>query len=450
MDHQQDMEKEVLERARQDAVKFAQLQFTDIYGNIKSVTIPAVQLEDAIIQGVWFDGSSIEGFTRICESDMYLKPDPSTYALLPWGNEDMETARLVCDIYTPENEPFAGDPRFILKRMLDKAENLGFRYKVGPELEFFLFRKDEYGGIQTKTNDTAGYFDFAPRDSADLMRKKIVYALQFLGLDVEMSHHEVAPGQHEIDFKYGEALTQADKCNTFKYVVKCTAQRNNLYASFMPKPIYGENGSGMHVHQSLFDLSTDKNIFYSNDDTYHISDIAKHFIAGQLAHARSICAITAPTVNSYKRLVPGYEAPVYVCWASRNRSALIRIPRYSSGRENSVRCELRSPDSSCNPYLAFTVMLAAGLDGINKKTPLPEPTEFDVFSLTNTDREERGIKSLPESLNEALIELEGDTVITDALGSHITDVFLRGKREEWMQYQRQVTPWETEKYFGQL
>lgn len=448
--HIEEMRKEVIERARQDKIRFIQLQFTDIHGQIKSVTIPAEQLEDALSQGVWFDGSSIEGFTRICESDMYLKLDPATYALLPWGDELVQTARLVCDIYTPEGKPFAGDPRQVLKKVLAEAEDMGFIFNVGPELEFFLFQKNGSGEILTKTNDTAGYFDFAPRDSADLMRKKIVYALQFLGLDVEMSHHEVAQGQHEIDFKYGDALTQADRCNTFKYVVKCTAQNNDLYASFMPKPIFGANGSGMHVHQSLFDINTKRNLFYDENDSYHLSDLAKKFIAGQLAHAAGFCAITAPTVNSYKRLIPGYEAPVYICWANRNRSALIRIPRYTVGRENSVRCELRCPDPSCNPYLAFAVMLAAGLDGIKRDLPLPEPTEYDVFNLTDDERSKLGIETLPSSLHEALKAMENDTVITETLGSHVSSVYLRGKENEWNDYHQQVTPWETEKYLNQL
>jgi len=450
MDHDVDSYNDIVERALHDNIHFIQLQFTDIHGYIKAVTLPVDQLHEALTRGVWFDGSSIEGFTRICESDMYLKPDPQTYASLPWGNEHMQTARLICDIYTPEGQPFEGDPRFVLKRILHRAEQLGFSYKVGPELEFFLFKPNTDHTIEPMTNDNAGYFDFAPRDSADVVRKEIIQGLQMLGLEVEMSHHEVSPGQHEINFKYDEALKQADHCNTFKYVVKSTAQRHNLYASFMPKPIYNINGSGMHVHQSLFDITSQQNVFFDASDTYKLSSTAKHFIAGQLIHAKAISAITSPTVNSYKRLVPGYEAPVYICWGAKNRSALVRIPRYSPGREQATRCELRSPDPSCNPYLAFAVMLAAGLDGIQRQLSLPEPTESNVFALTHQQRRDQGIDTLPGSLFEACAELEKDPVIIEALGPHIVDMFLNGKRQEWTEFHQQITPWELQRYLEYL
>ena len=435
------------EKVKQDAIRFVQLQFTDIHGIIKSVTIPVEQVMESLEKGTWFDGSSIEGFTRICESDMYLMPDPTTYAVLPWENDNKITARLICDVYTPNGKPFEGDPRYILKKALKEAKDMGFLYNVGPELEFFLFKPKESGEMMPSIHDVAGYFDYSPRDLADDVRKEIVFALTSFGMNVEMSHHEVAPGQHEIDFRYGDALTQADRCITFKHAVKSIANKYGLYATFMPKPVFGENGSGMHVHQSLFDIKKNKNAFYDKKDSYNLSKVAKSFIAGQLEHVKGFCALTAPNVNSYKRLVPGYEAPVYVCWAHINRSALIRIPRYSPGREQSTRAELRCPDPSCNPYLAFAVMLKAGLDGIKRKLTPPKPVEEDVYAFDEQMLEQRGIETLPGSLGEAIQELEKDKVILNALGLHTTPLYIKAKKKEWDSYRIQVTPWEHERYF---
>lgn len=438
--------KEVLEKSKQDNVKFVQLQFTDLHGMIKSVTIPIEKLAESLEKGTWFDGSSIEGFTRIAESDMYLKPDPETYAVLPW---EKDTARFICDVYMPDGKPFEGDPRYILKKVMKEAEGLGYEYNVGPELEFFLFKPKEDSQLLPITHDVAGYFDFSPRDLAGDVRKEIIYALESMGIEVEMSHHEVAPGQHEIDFKYGNALTQADRCITFKHAVKSIANKHGLYATFMPKPIFGENGSGMHVHQSLFD-KTNKNVFFDASNKYNFSNIAKSFVAGQLKHVKGFCAITAPTVNSYKRLVPGFEAPVYICWARRNRSALIRIPRYSPGREQATRAELRCPDPSSNAYLAFAVMLKAGLDGIKNKLTPPEPVEEDVYEFDECKLMDLKIDTLPGSLGEAINELEKDDVIKEALGKHTYPLYIKAKKAEWDSYRIQVSKWELENYFEKL
>jgi len=437
---------EVLEKAKQDNVKFVQLQFTDLHGMTKTVTITIENLKESLEKGTWFDGSSIEGFARIAESDMFLKPDPATYAVMPWENTGNVTARFICDVYTPDGKPFEGDPRRILKKVLKEAEELGYKYYVGPELEFFLFKIDETGKATTKTHDTAGYFDYPPRDLASDIRKEITIALEAMGLEVETSHHEVASGQHEIDFKYGSALTQADRCITFKHAVKSIAYKHGKWATFMPKPVFGENGSGMHVHQSLFDMEGE-NLFFDESDQYKLSSVAKSFIAGQMEHVKAFCAITAPTVNSYKRLVPGYEAPVYICWASRNRSALIRIPRYSEGREKATRAELRCPDPSCNPYLAFAVMLKAGLDGIKNKMELPEPVEEDVYGFDEARLNEKHIDTLPGTLGMALEELRKDKLILEALGEHTSRVYLNAKKKEWDEYRIQVTEWEKKKYF---
>ncbi|MFH1642498.1 MAG: glutamine synthetase family protein [Nanoarchaeota archaeon] len=439
--------KKVMDKAKQDDVRFVQLQFTDIYGTIKSVTIPIHKLDESLEKGTWFDGSSIEGFTRIAESDMFLKPDPETYALLPWETGEGATARFICDIYTPDGEPFEGDPRYILKKALKEAEEMGYEYNVGPELEFFLFLPRENGELIPVTHDKAGYFDFSPRDLAVQVRKDIIMALESMGLEVEMSHHEVAPGQHEIDFKYGPALKQADRAITFKHVVKSISQKHGLYATFMPKPLFGVNGSGMHVHQSLFDIKSAKNAFFKADDKYKLSDLAKSFIAGQLSHVKAISAVTAPTVNSYKRLVPGYEAPVYICWAQKNRSALIRIPRYSVGREQATRAELRCPDPSCNPYMAFAVMLKSGLDGIKKKLVPPTPVEEDVYKFDAAKRETHKIDTLPGSLGDAVSELKKDKVIQEALGKHTYPIYISAKTAEHDDYRIQVTQWELDKYF---
>jgi glutamine synthetase len=362
--------KGILEHAKKDNVKFVNLQFSDIVGNVKSVTIPIRRLKDALEDGVWFDGSSIEGFARIHESDMFLKLDPTTYRIIPWYKGEEKTARFICDIYDTEGKPFEGDPRFILKSVMEEARKMGFVYNTGPELEFFLFRKED-SEIKPLPHDKGGYFDLS-MDFAFEVRKDMVLALEKMGINAETSHHEVACAQHEIDFKYSDALTTADNASTLKFTLKAIAQKHDLHATFMPKPIFGTNGSGMHVHQSLFDLETGKNLFYNPKDKYKLSTTAYHFIAGQLAHVKGMSAILAPTVNSYKRLVPGYEAPVYICWAQINRSALIRIPRYTEGREQSTRCELRCPDPSCNPYLAFAIMLKAGLEGIKRKMSPPE------------------------------------------------------------------------------
>lgn len=443
----EDINKKILDKAEEEGVKFVQLQFTDLHGTIKSVTIPIHKLAESLEKGTWFDGSSIVGFTRICESDMFLKPDPETYAVIPWEPEDKRVARFICDVYTPDGKPFEGDPRYILKRAMKEARDIGFEYNVGPELEFFLFRKNENGGIKPIPQDSAGYFDYSPRDLADNVRSEIVKALEALGLEVEMSHHEVAPGQHEIDFKYGDALTQADRAITFKYAAKFIAFKHGLFASFMPKPIFGENGSGMHVHQSLFDIKTQKNAFFNPDDQYKLSKIARSFIAGQLRYIKEISAVTAPTVNSYKRLVPGYEAPVYICWAQINRSALIRIPRYSPGREQATRAELRCPDPSCNPYLAFAVMLKAGLQGIKENLEPPHPVEEDVYEFDKIKLEEYKIETLPASLGEAIASLKTSKLAKEALGQHTFNIYLAAKEKEYDEFRLQVTQWELEKYF---
>lgn len=435
----------ILEKAQQDKVKFVQLQFTDIHGMIKSVTIPVKLLEDALTDGIWFDGSSIQGFTRICESDMYLKPDPDTYAVLPWEPEDKKVARLICDIFTPDGKPFEGDPRYILKKVLKEAEDMGFKYNVGPELEFFLFKLNQDGSIGPNPHDGAGYFDYSPRDLANNVRSDIIYAIETLGLEVETSHHEVAPGQHEISFKYGDALTQADRCMSFKHAAKSVSSKHGLYATFMPKPIFGENGSGMHVHQSLFNLEG-KNAFFDPDGKYKLSKTAKSFVAGQLKYIKEIAAVVAPTINSYKRLVPGYEAPVYICWAQINRSALIRVPRYTPGKEQATRVELRCPDPSNNPYLAFAAMLKAGLQGIKENLEAPEPVEEDVYEFDATKLKEYSIETLPASLGEAIASFRISTVAKDALGEHTHKVYLAAKEREYDEFRLQVTEWEIKKY----
>jgi len=442
-------QREVLERAAADEVKFVSLQFTDVVGAIKNVTLPVGRLEEAVERGVWFDGSSIEGFARIYESDMYLMPDVSTYRVLPWRSAERRTARVICDVYTPDGEPFKGDPRHILKQAIAEAERRGYIYNTGPELEFFLFKRDNEPQLRPVPHDVGGYFDFSPRDLADTVRQDITRALEAMEIEVETAHHEVATGQHEIDFRYADALTSADNCMTFKYTVKAIAQQHDLYATFMPKPIFGINGSGMHTHQSLFDRAGN-NLFYAPDDTYRLSPLAYHFMAGQLAHARALAAVVAPTVNSYKRLVPGYEAPAYICWGQINRSALIRIPRYSPGRESSTRLELRCPDPSCNPYLAFAAMLAAGLDGIDRRLEPPPPVEESAYELTEERLRELSIGLLPGTLEEALDELAKDEVVRGALGEHAYQAFTRARREEWDAYRIQVTEWEIRRYLEVL
>jgi len=440
MDH-----KDVLSKVKEENVKFVSLQFTDVTGAVKSLDIPVNRLNVALNEGIWFDGSSVEGFARIQESDMRLVPDPATYALLPWSPADMRRARIFCEIYQPDGSPFLGDPRGTLKRMLAQIEVRGWTYNVGPEPEFFLF-KHNGPTIHPVPQDVGGYFDFSASDAAVRVRTELMDALAGMGLEVEMGHHEVALGQHEIDFEYDEALRTADNVLTLKYTVKAIAAQHELVASFMPKPIFGINGSGMHCHQSLFDRQG-KNLFFDPNEKYGLSKLAYGFIAGQLAHARALSAVVAPTVNSYKRLVPGYEAPVYIGWAQINRSALIRIPRYTPGREKSIRAELRCPDPSANPYLALTVMLAAALDGIDNNLSVPEPlNEINVYHLTPEDRVAMNIAELPGSLAEALRLLEGDKVLQEALGPATYESFTRAKWAEVEEYRMRVMDWEVERY----
>jgi glutamine synthetase len=438
--------KELLARVKADNVKFISYQFTDVTGAVKSVDAPIERLESALEDGVWFDGSSVEGFSRIQESDMRLVIDPDTYAVLPWTDPDARRARVFCDIFTPDNKPFEGDPRGVLKRALVKVADRGWIYNVGPEPEFFLFRRNGGEAIHPVPHDVGGYFDFSADDEAVHVRTELMDALNSMGLEIEVGHHEVALGQHEIDFRFAEALRTADNVLTLKYTVKAIAAKYGLVASFMPKPIFGINGSGMHCHQSIFD-TRGNNLFHDNNDEFHLSPLAYGFIAGQLTHARALAAVVAPTVNSYKRLVPGYEAPVYIGWAQTNRSALIRIPRYTEGRDKAARAELRFPDPSANPYLAFAAILSAGLDGVDKGLTPPKPlNNVNVYHLTEAERRKMKIGSLPGSLAEALVELSGDKVIRDSLGTTIYDAFTRAKWAEWDEFRINVTDWEVGRY----
>jgi glutamine synthetase len=438
--------KELMKRVEGDDVKFISLQFTDVTGGVKSVDIPRSQLQKALEEGIWFDGSSVEGFARIQESDMHLVVDPATYAVLPWSPADLRRARFFCEIYTPDGSPFPGDPRGTLKRILKKIEDRGWVYNIGAEPEFFLFKGNNLDKIHPVPHDVGGYFDFSAVDEAVRVRTAIMDALATMGLDVEMGHHEVALAQHEIDFRFTDALQAADKILTLKYTVKAIAASNGLVASFMPKPIHAINGSGMHCHQSLFDKQG-HNLFFDREAEYSLSELGCQFIAGQLAHAQAMSAVLSPTVNSYKRLVPGYEAPVYVGWAQVNRSALIRIPSAGPGRERSVRAELRCPDPSANPYLAVTIMLAAALDGIERQMSAPAPlNDINVYELSGADREELGISELPGSLAEALEELDRDEVLKDALGPILLEAFFRAKWTEWEEYITAVTDWEVKRY----
>jgi len=446
----------VIEAAKEANIRFVQLQFTDIIGAVKSVTIPLHRLTESLAHGTWFDGSSIEGFTRIAESDQWLKPDMDTFAELPWqpGHGTLGagplgsrgTARVICDVYTPNGEPFAGDPRFVLKRQVARATALGYVWNTGPELEFFLFRRDEKGEIAPLPHDQAGYFDFST-DLAGEVRQDMVNALEGFGIKVEAAHHEVAPGQHEIDFEYADGLRTADNALTFKFTLKAVAQLHGLYATFMPKPIFGINGSGMHVHQSLFSMEEQRNAFADPENKYGLSDVARAYMAGILAHARGMSAVLAPLVNSYKRLVPGYEAPTYLTWGRTNRSALIRVPKVSPGRSiEATRVEVRCPDPSSNTYLAFAVMLAAGLDGVEKGMELDEPVEESLYAMEAARIKEKGIRELPGTLGEAIEELERDEVVCAALGDHVVSRFIDAKREEWNEYRMQVTSWEIDRY----
>lgn len=433
-------------RCNEDQVNFISLQFTDVTGAVKSLDIPTSRIQSVLEEGIWFDGSSVEGFARIQESDMRLIPDTDTYAVLPWSPAEARRARIFCDIYLPDGSPFLGDPRGTLKKTLEKIESRRWKFNVGAEPEFFLFRRNGPAGIHPVPHDIGGYFDFSANDDAVRVRTELMAALESMGLSVEMGHHEVALGQHEIDFEYDDALKAADNILTLKYTVKAIAAQHGLVASFMPKPIFGINGSGMHCHQSLFD-NNGTNLFFSKQDNFNLSEIGYGFIAGQLMHARALSAIVAPTVNSYKRLVPGYEAPVYVGWAQINRSALIRIPKYTPGRESSIRAELRFPDPSANPYLALTVMLAAGLDGIDNNLSAPEPlNDINVYHLTPDEREELHIAELPGSLAEALYLLDDDLVLKEALGSVVYESFRRAKWAEVEEYRTKVTDWELERY----
>lgn len=437
---------ELLSQVRADNVKFISLQFTDVTGAVKSVDIPVQRLASALEDGVWFDGSSVEGFARIQESDMRLVIDPPTYAVLPWSPPELRRARVFCDIFQPDGVPFPGDPRGMLKQLLSKIEDRGWTFNVGPEPEFFLFRRNGTDSIHPVPHDVGGYFDFSASDDAVRVRTELMAALSGMGLEVEMGHHEVALGQHEIDFRFENALRAADNILTLKYTVKAIAAQHGLVASFMPKPIFGINGSGMHCHQSLFDSKGD-NLFFDAQDEFRLSKLAYGFIAGQLTHARAMAAVVAPTINSYKRLVPGYEAPVYIGWAQINRSALIRIPRYTPGRDKSMRAELRFPDPSANPYLALIVMLAAALDGIDHQLPCPQPlNNLNVYHLTVEERQSMGIAELPGSLAEALRELEADHVLQAALGPTMFAAFQRAKWAEIEEYRMRVTDWELERY----
>ncbi len=439
--------KDLLKRVKEDGIKFISLQFSDVTGAVKSVDMPIKGLEEALAEGVWFDGSSVEGFARIQESDMRLALDPDTYAMLPWAAEERKRGRVFCDIYTPDGDPFEGDPRGILKRLRAKIAERGWTLNVGPEPEFFLFKRGEGNGegVHPVPHDVGGYFDFSPSDEAVRVRTELMDALNHMGLEIEVGHHEVALGQHEIDFRFADVVRAADNVLTLKYTVKAIANKHGLVASFMPKPIYGINGSGMHCHQSLF--KDGSNLFFDDADEFKLSKVAYGFIAGQLQHARALAALVAPTVNSYKRLVPGYEAPVYIGWATANRSALVRIPRYNEGRPKSVRAEVRFPDPSSNPYLAFGALLAAGLDGVDQGMTPPAPlNNVNLYELNKEERARMGVGELPGSLAEALTELERDEVLKAALGPVIYEAFTRAKWEEWDDYRLHVTDYEVERY----
>ena len=433
---------DIIRMVKEEDVEFIRLQFTDIFGQLKNVAITASQIEKAVNDQIMFDGSSIEGFVRIDESDQYLYPDLDSFAIFPWRPSHGRVARLICDVHDPDGKPFVGDPRHVLKRALKRAEEMGFdAFNVGPEAEFFLFQTDDEGKPTTRTNDEAGYFDLGPLDHGEGTRREICMALEQMGFEIEASHHEVAQGQHEIDFKDADALRTADNIMTFKLAVKTLAQKNGLHATFMPKPIFGINGSGMHTNMSLFQGG--KNAFYDPDDPKGLSKEAYSFIAGLLAHVKGMAAVTNPLVNSYKRLVPGYEAPCYLAWSASNRSALIRIP---AARGQSTRVELRSPAPACNPYLELAACLAAGLDGIEKGlTPPPEVTE-NIFDMNAAARKAHGIDSLPDSLEEAIHALEADPLVLDTLGEHVAANYIEGKRKEWEEYRTRVSSWEREKY----
>ncbi len=431
---------DVLRMAKDNDVRFIRLWFTDILGMLKGFAIPISQLEMALEEGIGFDGSSIEGFTRIEESDMIACPDPDTFKILPWESKGAKVAVMFCDIKNPDGSPYEGDPRYVLRRLTEKAASLGYTLMVGPELEYFYFPSSS----DVTPLDRAGYFDLVPLDYGTELRKETVQRLEQMGIQVEYSHHEVAPSQHEIDFAYKDALKTADNVMTYKFVVKKVAQDNGVYATFMPKPVFGMNGSGMHTHQSLFKDST--NAFFAADRPYYLSDVAGSYIAGILKYIKEITLVLNQWVNSYKRLVPGYEAPVYVCWANRNRSALIRVPNYKPGKEKATRIELRSPDSATNPYLAFAVMLAAGLKGIEEGLELPEPVGNNIYEMTPEERTSAGIEQLPEDLHDAILEAEKSELLRETLGEYIYTQLLRNKRIIWEEYRAQVTEYEIQHY----
>src|SRR3954451_8889163 len=437
--------KSVVERIEQEGVEFVLLWFSDIEGHLKSFAVTPSEMGDALDDGMGFDGSSITGFNAIEESDMVAIPDPETFQLMPWKEGETKVARMICDIVTPDGKAYEGDPRYVLRRALERMTSLGFdTFNVGPELEYFLFRDDK----GTEPLDEGGYFAMTTMDAASDLRHDTVKALESMGIPIEYVHHEVGPSQHEIDMRYASALDMADHTVTYRLVVKEIAKKAGYHATFMPKPLFGENGSGMHTHQSLF--ANGSNAFFDEDDEWHLSEVGKAFIAGQLHHAREISAVFAQWVNSYKRLVPGYEAPVYVAWSRRNRSALIRIPLYKPGAEQATRAEIRCPDPACNPYLTFAALLQAGLEGIEKGYELPAPMETNLYHLTAEERRDQGIQSLPETLGEAIDELSSSALVRKAFGDHIFDNYVKLKRGEWDEYRVQLTEWETRRYLAAL
>ncbi|MHB8279043.1 MAG: glutamine synthetase family protein [Candidatus Humimicrobiaceae bacterium] len=436
-----EMREFVLKKAKDNHIKFIRLWFTDVQGMLKSFSITVEELEGALAEGMGFDGSSIEGFSRIEESDMMALPDPSTFQILPWRPSESGVGRMFCDIMQPSGEHFEGDPRWVLKKNLKKAKDLGYTFYVGPELEYFYFKSDKG---TPEVLDHGGYFDLTTLDVASDLRRETILYLDSMGIGVEYSHHEVAPSQHEIDLRYADALTMADSAMTYRIVVKEIAMNHNVYATFMPKPLFGENGSGMHVHQSLF--KGDKNAFFDPKDSYSLSTEARSYIAGLLKHCREFVAITNQWVNSYKRLVPGYEAPVYISWARRNRSTLVRVPQYKPGKEKATRVEFRCPDPACNPYLAFSVMLAAGLEGIKNKYPLQDPIEENIFEMDYKMREKAGIDTLPDNLYEAVKNLENSSLMKEVLGEHVFTKFIENKKIEWDRYRTFVTNYEIDNY----
>jgi len=433
----------VLRTVEERGIKFIRLWFTDVLGFLKSIAITTQELPSALAEGMGFDGSAIEGFARIQEADMVARPDPSTFQIIPWRSET-QVARIICDIHDPDGEPFDGDPRYVLKRQLDRAAELGFTFYVGPELEYFYFANS----ASTEFLDRGGYFDLTPHDVATDLRKRTVEYLEAMGMPVESAHHEVAPSQHEIDLRYVDALTMADNIMTYRLTVKEAAQEGGVYATFMPKPVAGVDGNGMHTHQSLFE--GDRNAFFDPTDEHHLSKVARAYIAGVLRHAKEITLVTNQWVNSYKRLVPGYEAPVYICWARRNRSALVRVPVYKPGKEQATRIEFRSPDPACNPYLAFACMLAAGLAGIENEYDLPPEASNNIYEMSEDERRAAGIESLPEDLFEAISVAERSELLRETLGDHVFEYLVRNKREEWDGYKAYVTPYELERYLPLL